>query len=156
MIQTYLQKPVSIWKQAFFMGNPMKNAVLLFLLTLFLVSCESITLEDPANYPNLKITDITLGNGAQPTFGSTVTVHYVGTLTNGKVFDSSRERNQPFSFRIGTSEVIKGWDVGLSTMKVGGKRKLEIPPEMGYGSRAVGSIPANSTLIFEVELLNVY
>jgi len=113
-------------------------------------------LEDPANYPNLKITDITLGNGAQPTFGSTVTVHYVGTLTNGKVFDSSRERNQPFSFRIGTSEVIKGWDVGLSTMKVGGKRKLEIPPEMGYGSRAVGSIPANSTLIFEVELLNVY
>ncbi|MEY3689424.1 MAG: hypothetical protein RIT37_986 [Bacteroidota bacterium] len=138
------------------MGNPMKNAVLLFLLTLFLVSCESITLEDPANYPNLKITDITLGNGAQPTFGSTVTVHYVGTLTNGKVFDSSRERNQPFSFRIGTSEVIKGWDVGLSTMKVGGKRKLEIPPEMGYGSRAVGSIPANSTLIFEVELLNVY
>ena len=113
-------------------------------------------MEDPASYPNLKITDITVGKGAQPAFGSTVTVHYVGTLTNGKVFDSSRERNQPFSFRIGTSEVIKGWDVGLSTMKVGGKRKLEIPPEMGYGSRSVGSIPANSTLIFEVELLNVY
>ena len=137
----------------------MENSMRLILSLLFaflFVSCESITLEDPAKYPNLKITDIKVGNGAQPTFGSTVTVHYVGTLTNGKVFDSSRDRNQPFSFRIGTSEVIKGWDVGLSTMKVGGKRKLEIPPEMGYGSRAVGSIPANSTLIFEVELLNVY
>lgn len=136
----------------------MENSMRLFLsllLTFLFISCESITLEDPAKYPNLKITDIKVGNGAQPTFGSTVTVHYVGTLTNGKVFDSSRDRNQPFSFRIGTSEVIKGWDVGLSTMKIGGKRKLEIPPEMGYGSRAVGSIPANSTLIFEVELLNV-
>lgn len=136
------------------MENIMRLFLYLFLAFLF-TSCESITLEDPAKYPNLKITDIKVGNGAQPTFGSTVTVHYVGTLTNGKVFDSSRDRNQPFSFRIGTSEVIKGWDVGLSTMKVGGKRKLEIPPEMGYGSRAVGSIPANSTLIFEVELLNV-
>lgn len=138
------------------MENHMRILIFSVLLTLFLTSCESITLEDPAKYPNLKITDIKVGNGAQPTFGSTVTVHYVGTLTNGKVFDSSRDRNQPFSFRIGTSEVIKGWDVGLSTMKVGGKRKLEIPPEMGYGARAVGSIPANSTLIFEVELLNVY
>ncbi len=136
------------------MENNMRLIASLLLAFLF-ISCESITLEDPAKYPNLKITDIKVGNGAQPTFGSTVTVHYVGTLTNGKVFDSSRERNQPFSFRIGTSEVIKGWDVGLSTMKIGGKRKLEIPPEMGYGSRAVGSIPANSTLIFEVELLNV-
>ena len=134
----------------------MNHIVILFLLAAFISSCESVTLEDPANYPNLKITDIVIGKGAQPTFGSTVTVHYVGTLTNGKMFDSSRERNEPFSFRIGTSEVIKGWDVGLSTMKVGGKRKLEIPPEMGYGSRAVGTIPANSTLIFEVELLNVY
>ena len=138
------------------MENYMRNFILPFLMMFLLASCESVTLEDPASYPNLKITDITLGKGAQPTFGSTVTVHYVGTLTNGKVFDSSRERKQPFSFRIGTSEVIKGWDVGLSTMKVGGKRKLEIPPEMGYGSRSVGSIPANSTLIFEVELLNVY
>lgn len=138
------------------MENHMRIFFFSFLFSLLLTSCESITLEDPAKYPNLKITDIKVGNGAQPTFGSTVTVHYVGTLTNGKVFDSSRDRNQPFSFRIGTSEVIKGWDVGLSTMKVGGKRKLEIPPEMGYGSRAVGSIPANSTLIFEVELLNVY
>ena len=149
-------KPVSLWKRAFFIGNHMRHLIVTLFLSLAFNSCESITLEDPSNYPNLKITDITVGKGAQPTFGSTVTVHYVGTLTNGKIFDSSRERNQPFSFRIGTSEVIKGWDVGLSTMKVGGKRKLEIPPEMGYGSRAVGSIPANSTLIFEVELLNVY
>lgn len=116
---------------------------------------NGVPLESNTNYPQLKVTDIYVGTGKAPCYGSTVTVHYVGTLTNGKVFDSSRDRNQPFSFRIGTSEVIKGWDVGLSTMKIGGKRKLEIPPEMGYGSRAVGSIPANSTLIFEVELLNV-
>jgi FKBP-type peptidyl-prolyl cis-trans isomerase len=142
-------------EQAFFMEKRMRNIIFPLLLMLFFSACESITLEDPAQYPNLKITDIKIGNGAQPTFGSIVTVHYVGTLTNGQKFDSSRDRNQPFSFRIGTSEVIKGWDVGLSTMKVGGKRKLEIPPEMGYGARSVGSIPANSTLIFEVELLNV-
>ncbi|MBM4174095.1 MAG: FKBP-type peptidyl-prolyl cis-trans isomerase [Ignavibacteria bacterium] len=136
----------------------MRISFLLILTSLLFSACDPIqpiTLEDPAKYPNLKITDLVVGTGAQPTFSSKVTVHYVGTLTNGKQFDSSRDRKTPFTFTIGVGEVIKGWDLGVSTMKVGGKRILQIPPELGYGSRAVGDIPANSTLIFEVELLNV-
>lgn len=136
----------------------MKNILLLCLGALFCISCGSNdtgTLEDPSKYPSLKITDIVTGTGKAPAYGQRVTVHYVGTLTNGTKFDSSRDRNQPFTFSIGTGEVIKGWDIGVSTMKVGGKRRLEIPPDLGYGSRAVGPIPANSTLIFEVELLGI-
>ncbi|MFM7543393.1 MAG: FKBP-type peptidyl-prolyl cis-trans isomerase [Ignavibacteria bacterium] len=136
----------------------MQYSFILLLCSLFILSCnpsETLTLEDPGKYPNLKITDLVKGTGAQPGFASKVTVHYVGTLTNGKQFDSSRDRKTPFTFTIGVGEVIKGWDLGVSTMKVGGKRILQIPPEQGYGSRAVGDIPANSTLIFEVELLNV-
>ena len=136
------------------MENHMYNLILPFLMVLLLASCESVTLEDPASYPNLKITDITVGKGAQPSFGSTVTVHYVGTLTNGKVFDSSRERNQPFSFRIGTSEVIKGWDIGVASMKQGEKCDLYIKANYGYGSRGAGGvIPGGATLIFTVKLL---
>ena len=136
----------------------MQYSIILLLCSLFILSCnpsETLTLEDPGKYPNLKITDLVKGTGTQPGFASKVTVHYVGTLTNGKQFDSSRDRKTPFTFTIGVGEVIKGWDLGVSTMKVGGKRILQIPPELGYGSRAVGDIPANSTLIFEVELLNV-
>ena len=94
---------------------------------------------------------------AAPTFcvGDTVSVHYVGTLTNGTVFDSSYSRNQPFTFRVGVGQVIAGWDQGIPGMKVGGKRRLTIPPSLGYGNQAVGSIPANSTLIFDVELLSI-
>lgn len=103
----------------------------------------------------LKYIDLIEGTGAAPMNGQTVFVHYVGTLDNGEEFDNSRKRNQPFSFVLGIGKVIKGWDEGLLGMKVGGKRKLIIPPDLGYGSRPAGKIPANSTLIFEVELLDI-
>lgn len=104
----------------------------------------------------LKIEDIKVGTGAEAVAGKEVEVHYTGTLTNGQKFDSSKDRNQPFKFTLGAGQVIKGWDQGVAGMKEGGVRKLTIPPELAYGSRAVGSIPANSTLIFEVELLKVH
>lgn len=104
----------------------------------------------------LKYKEIKVGTGALPTAGQTVFVHYVGTLENGTKFDSSRDRNSPFSFKLGVGQVIKGWDEGLSTMKVGGRRQLTIPAELGYGSRGAGGvIPPNSVLIFDVELLSV-
>lgn len=103
-----------------------------------------------------QIIDISIGKGEEAYSNSYVTVHYVGRLTNGTKFDSSRDRGRPFEFTLGAGEVIKGWDKGIKGMKVGGKRKLIIPPELGYGAKAVGSIPANATLIFEVELLKVY
>jgi len=104
----------------------------------------------------LQIEDLTVGTGERPTRGRTVSVHYVGTLMNGTKFDSSRDRGSPFDFAIGEGQVIKGWDEGVGTMRVGGLRKLVIPPDLAYGSRAVGPIPANSTLVFEVELLAVH
>ncbi|MBS1962160.1 MAG: FKBP-type peptidyl-prolyl cis-trans isomerase [Bdellovibrionales bacterium] len=104
----------------------------------------------------LKSEDLKVGNGAEAVAGKRVTVHYTGTLTDGKKFDSSLDRKQPFTFNLGAGQVIQGWDKGVAGMKVGGKRKLTIPPSMGYGERGAGNvIPPNATLIFEVELLKV-
>lgn len=104
----------------------------------------------------LKYEVIEEGTGAAPSAGDTVVVHYTGTLEDGTKFDSSKDRGVPFEFIIGKGQVIKGWDEGLSTMKVGGKRKLIIPASLGYGSQGAGGvIPPNATLLFDVELLNV-
>ncbi|MEM8602563.1 MAG: FKBP-type peptidyl-prolyl cis-trans isomerase [Cyanobacteria bacterium P01_H01_bin.121] len=104
----------------------------------------------------LQYEDLVVGTGATPEKGQTVVVHYVGTLEDGSEFDSSVKRGRPFQFKIGVGQVIKGWDEGVGTMNVGGKRKLIIPPELGYGARGAGGvIPPNATLIFEVELLDI-
>jgi FKBP-type peptidyl-prolyl cis-trans isomerase FkpA len=104
----------------------------------------------------LQIEEIRPGTGAEAVAGKTVEVHYTGWLTNGTKFDSSVDHGQPFRFKLGAGEVIAGWDRGVAGMKIGGKRKLTIPPDLGYGARgAPGVIPPNSTLVFEVELLGV-
>lgn len=100
--------------------------------------------------------DLIVGDGATADSGSTVTMHYTGWLTDGTQFDSSVDRGQPFVFRLGAGQVISGWDQGVQGMRIGGKRKLTIPPDLGYGTRGAGGvIPANATLIFDVELLGV-
>jgi FKBP-type peptidyl-prolyl cis-trans isomerase FkpA len=114
-------------------------------------SAAEVTMSD-----GLKYTDDQLGTGAEAQPGKTVVVHYTGWLTDGTKFDSSKDRNQPFTFPLGGGQVIKGWDEGVAGMKVGGKRTLTIPPALGYGARGAGGvIPPNATLKFEVELLDV-
>ena len=108
------------------------------------------------NPSGLKYIDQVVGKGPSPVKGKQVTVHYTGTLEDGKKFDSSVDRKEPFTFTIGVGQVIKGWDEGVMSMKVGGKRKLVIPADLGYGSRGAGGvIPPNATLLFDVELLDV-
>jgi FKBP-type peptidyl-prolyl cis-trans isomerase FkpA len=105
----------------------------------------------------LVIEDITEGTGAEACAGQTVSVHYTGWLTDGRKFDSSKDRNEPFEFPLGGRRVIAGWDEGVAGMKIGGTRKLTIPPQLGYGARGAGGvIPPNATLVFEVELLALF
>jgi len=149
-----------------------KNASLIVLIALILVGIVAVIMivgsgelqpenlkkgELPVNTPEgkVQIEDIKVGEGAEAKNSSSVTVNYTGTLTDGTKFDSSLDRNQPFTFVLGDGEVIQGWEQGVLGMKVGGKRKLTIPPSLGYGDQSTGKIPANSTLIFEIELLEV-
>lgn len=105
---------------------------------------------------SLKIEDAQVGTGAEAVTGKVVSVHYTGWLTNGTEFDSSRKRGVPFEFKLGDRKVIAGWDQGVVGMKVGGKRKLTIPPQLAYGEKGIGGvIPPNATLVFEVELMGV-
>ncbi len=104
----------------------------------------------------LVIEELLVGDGAEASAGQTVSVHYTGWLTNGAKFDSSKDRNEPFEFPLGGRHVIAGWDEGVVGMKIGGRRKLTIPPALGYGARGAGGvIPPNATLVFEVELLRL-
>lgn len=103
----------------------------------------------------LKIEEIKIGEGPAAEAGQFIRAHYTGILSNGDEFDSSHNRGEPLEFQLGVGQVIEGWDVGMQGLKVGGKRKLTIPPEMGYGSRDMGVIPPNSTLIFDVELVEI-
>lgn len=112
--------------------------------------------KDFVDVADLKIEDIEVGSGAEALLGKNVTVHYTGWLTDGKKFDSSYDHQSPFTFLLGEGRVIQGWEKGVVGMKVGGKRRLNIPSSMGYGTTGVGGIiPPNATLVFEIELLNV-
>jgi len=154
----------------------MKNASLLLCLIFMVGSCSSNSPKtDPsgdvdkvlnkasspvvanATTDRTWIQVVKAGKGASVKKTQRATVHYTGRLTNGKQFDSSRDRGQPFTFQVGAGDVIQGWDIGVEGMKVGERRKLTVPPELGYGARDVsnGLIPANSTLVFDVELLKI-
>lgn len=127
--------------------------IITFAVTLIAVSCSK---EKQTMSNGLVIEDLKIGDGQQVEKFNIVTVNYTGLLENGTKFDSSLNPGRtPFRFTVGAGQVIKGWDEGLMGMKIGGKRKLTIPPELGYGSRDNGPIPANSTLIFEIDLLTI-
>jgi peptidylprolyl isomerase len=138
----------------------MKKSAAFILISIFIIMTHAGTAvaqegKEITTPSGLKYKIIKKGNGIQPTAGDKVSVHYVGTLPDGTKFDSSRDRGEPFSFSIGTGQVIKGWDEGIALLHVGDKAILTIPPDLGYGAQAQGPIPANSTLIFEVELMDV-
>jgi len=134
--------------------NRARPAVFVLVSVILLAGCGGGA-DRPSSDGTLVSQDLVVGTGATAAVGDLVTVNYVGTLTNGTKFDSSYDRNQPFTFRLGAGQVIAGWDQGVVGMRVGGKRRLTIPPSLGYGSQANGPIPANSTLVFEIELLSI-
>jgi FKBP-type peptidyl-prolyl cis-trans isomerase FkpA len=124
-------------------------------MAIFIVN-RGVSMSIVTTASGLKYEDLSEGTGAEATAGQTVSVHYTGWLTDGQKFDSSKDRNDPFEFVLGGGMVIKGWDEGVQGMKVGGVRRLTIPPQLGYGARGAGGvIPPNATLVFEVELLAV-
>jgi FKBP-type peptidyl-prolyl cis-trans isomerase len=142
------------------------RALILIVIAVWLSACNQVPATSPTSsrptatevtmQDGLKYTDDQVGTGAVATTGKTAVVHYTGWLMDGTKFDSSRDRNQPFTFPLGAGQVIKGWDEGVAGMKVGGKRTLIVPPTLGYGARGAGNvIPPNATLKFEVELLDV-
>lgn len=141
-----------------FSSSNLKSCALLVLVVIFLLPCtgqaaEEVMVTTPSG---LQYADLVVGSGREAHAGETATVHYTGTLVDGTKFDSSKDRNQPFPFRLGAGRVIKGWDEGVEGMKIGGTRKLIIPPQLGYGASGAGSaIPPNATLIFIVELLDL-
>lgn len=122
----------------------------LMAAALALAGCGSDTPTEPSLF---RAEDLVVGEGVPATAGDTLTVHYIGTLDTGQVFDNSYDRGQPFTFRLGAGTVIQGWDQGVVGMRVGGKRRLTIPPALAYGSRGQSGIPPNSTLHFDIELL---
>lgn len=135
-----------------------KACALLTLIGMFFLPLTGHAAEEAMvkTSSGLQYADLVVGKGREAHAGETATVHYTGTLVEGTKFDSSKDRNQPFSFRLGAGHVIKGWDEGVEGMKIGGTRKLVIPSDLGYGARGAGStIPPNATLIFIVELLDL-
>lgn len=140
-----------------------KSTIIISVIVLILVAVGIYFLflmpkNNPTNYDiqGMKVEILKQGTGEGAKAGDNIVVNYVGTLTNGTKFDSSIDRNQPFSYTLGQNRVIQGWELGLLGMKVGEKRRLTIPPELGYGSQGAGNaIPPNSTLIFEIDMLSI-
>jgi FKBP-type peptidyl-prolyl cis-trans isomerase len=128
---------------------------LLLVLVVALASTTSCRRASPPPPGRLVVEEVRVGDGAVATKGQVVSVHYTGRLTDGTEFDSSSERGVPFEFALGLGKVIAGWDQGIEGMRVGGKRRLTIPPELGYGAEGAGPIPPNATLVFDVQLVDV-
>ena len=135
-------------------GMALLGYLLFSNIVIDLFNLSTMETTNPTPQGGIVVTEVSVGSGVQVKPGDVLTVHYVGTLADGRVFDSSLDRNSPFTFTLGVGQVIRGWDEGLAGMRVGGRRTLIISPEYGYGSQAAGPIPPNSTLRFEVQLLN--